>query len=123
MNKYSGITRVQKACINSLAGIRATWRHEEAFRHEVLLALLLVPLALWLGESGVQRAVLIAAMAGVLIAELLNSALEALADHISTDHQKLIGRAKDMGSAAVFVAMINVLLCFGLIGYARFSNG
>ena len=90
----------------SVAGFRACFRHEEAFRQEVVLAIFLVPLALWLGETGVDRALLVAAVLLVPLVELLNSAVEAAVDRMGAEHHELAGRAKDTGSAAVLLAIV-----------------
>lgn len=89
----------------SLAGLRAAYRHEQAFRLELLVLVFVVPLGLWFGETGVQRALLIGSWSLVLIVELLNSAMEVLVDRIWPERSELAGRAKDMGSAAVFCAI------------------
>ena len=99
----------------SLQGLRAAWLHESSFRLEVYLFVVLAPLALWLGADGIERALLIGSMLLVLSAELLNSAVEAVIERYGAEHHELAGRAKDMGSAAVFVLMLNVLLCWGLV--------
>ena len=110
-----GPGRILKATIWSWQGLRAAWLHESSFRLEVWLLLLAVPLALWLGDSGLERAVMIGSCLLVLAAELLNSAIEAVIERYGPEHHELAGRAKDMGSAAVFVLMMNVLVCWGLI--------
>jgi len=110
-----GLGGVIKAARWSCQGLKATWRHESSFRTEVYLFALLAPLALWLGRSGVERALLIGSCLLVLAAELLNSAIEALIDRYGNEWHELAGRAKDMGSAAVFVLMMNVLLVWGVI--------
>jgi diacylglycerol kinase (ATP) len=110
-----GPARILKAAIWSLQGLRAAWLHESSFRLEVYLFVILAPLGWWLGESGVERALLIGSMLLVLSIELLNSAVEAVIERYGPEHHELAGRAKDMGSAAVFVLMMNVLLCWGLI--------
>jgi diacylglycerol kinase (ATP) len=110
-----GPGRILKATVWSWQGLRAAWLHESSFRLEVYLLLILAPLALWLGENGLERAVLIGSCLLVLAAELLNSAVEAVIERYGPEHHELAGRAKDMGSAAVFVLMMNVLLCWGLI--------
>ena len=107
--------RILKATVWSLQGLRAAWLHESSFRLEVYLFVVLAPLALWLGADGVERALLVGSMVLVLSAELLNSAVEAVIERYGAEHHELAGRAKDMGSAAVFVLMMNVLLCWGLI--------
>jgi diacylglycerol kinase (ATP) len=111
----TGVRRLFNAAGFSWAGLRAALRHEDAFRHEALLFVLLLPLALYLGDNGMERALLIAPLFGVLIVELLNAALEALADRVSLEHHPLIKRAKDMGSAAVLLALANVLAVWGLV--------
>ena len=107
--------RILKATVWSLQGLRAAWLHESSFRLEVYLFVVLAPLALWLGADGVERALLVGSMVLVLSAELLNSAVEAVIERYGAEHHELAGRAKDMGSAAVFVTMLNVLLVWGLI--------
>jgi diacylglycerol kinase (ATP) len=111
----TGLRRVLNAAGYSWAGLVAALRHEDAFRQEVLLALLLIPLALYLGDSGVERALMIAAVLAVLVVELLNSALEAAVDRISLERHELIKRAKDMGSAAVMLALVNVVAVWALV--------
>jgi diacylglycerol kinase (ATP) len=107
--------RILKATKWSLQGLRAAWLHESSFRLEVYLLVLLAPLALWLGGDGVERALLLGSCLLVLALELLNSAIEAVIERYGAEHHALAGRAKDMGSAAVFVAMVNVMLVWGLI--------
>lgn len=105
-----GISRIIDAAGYSWLGFQAAYRHESAFRQELLLAVIMTPLALWLGSDGVDYALLIGSLLLVLIVELLNSAIEAVVDRISDEHHELAGRAKDIGSAAVFVALVNVAL-------------
>lgn len=107
--------RIVKATVWSLQGLRAAWLHESSFRLEVYLLLVMGPLALWLGESGVERALLLGSCLLVLAVELLNSAIEAVIERYGPEFHELAGRAKDMGSAAVFVLMLNVLLVWGLV--------
>ena len=114
--------RAWQAFLWSLKGLRATWDVESSFRLEVYLFVVLVPLALWLGESGVERAILIGSMMLVLVVEVLNSALEAVVDRWGPEHNELAGRAKDMGSAAVFLSDINVLICWGLLLVPRLAG-
>ncbi|HMM47176.1 MAG TPA: diacylglycerol kinase [Thiobacillaceae bacterium] len=111
----TGFARIINAAGYSWAGLVAAFRHEDAFRQEVFLALLMVPLALYLGESGAERALMIAAVLGVLIVELLNSAVEAAVDRISLERHDLIKRAKDMGSAAVMLSLANVGIVWALV--------
>lgn len=115
----TGLRRLINATRYSADGLRAAFRHEDAFRQEVVASLLLVPLALWLGHSGVERALMTGSLLVVLVVELLNSAIEATVDRISLENHQLAKRAKDIGSAAVMVALANVLLVWGLILYDR----
>jgi len=110
-----GPGRIFKAAIWSMQGLRAAWLHESSFRLEVYLSVVLVPAALWLGQGAIERVLLIGSLLLVLAMELANSAIEAVIERYGAEHHELAGRAKDMGSAAVFVLMINVLLCWGLI--------
>lgn len=110
-----GPARILKAARWSWQGLCAAWHHESSFRLEVYLLVVLAPLALWLGADGMERALLLGSLLLVLAAELLNSAVEALIERYGPEYHELAGRAKDMGSAAVFVLMMNVLLCWGLI--------
>jgi diacylglycerol kinase (ATP) len=110
-----GPGRILKAAVWSLQGLRAAWLHESSFRLEVVLLVVLTPLAIWLGEGAIERVLLIGSCLLVLSAELLNSAVEAVIERYGPEFHELAGRAKDMGSAAVFVLMMNVLLCWGLI--------
>jgi diacylglycerol kinase (ATP) len=99
----------------SMQGLRACYRHEEAFRQEVLLLVPLLPLGLWLGESPVERALLIGSLLIVPIVELLNSAIEANVDRIGTERHELSGRAKDIASAAVFASIVFACVVWGLV--------
>jgi diacylglycerol kinase (ATP) len=101
----TGLRRILNATRYSLEGIAAAARHEAAFRQELLLAAVLVPLGLWLGADGVERALLAGSVLMVLVVELLNSAVEAVVDRASPEHHELAKRAKDYGSAAVMVAL------------------
>ncbi|MDP2029433.1 MAG: diacylglycerol kinase [Thiobacillus sp.] len=111
----TGLRRLFNAVGYTWDGLRAAFKHEDAFRQEVFLALLLIPLALYLGKTGVERALMVAAVLGVLMVELLNSALEAAVDRISLEHHLLIKRAKDMGSAAVMLALVNAVVVWALV--------
>lgn len=117
----TGIRRIVRATFFSLAGLRAAWRNEAAFRQECLLALVLTPAAFWVGENAVERSLLIGACWLVLIVELLNSAVEAVVDRVGTGPHKLSGRAKDLGSAGVFVALMLAALVWGLVLWERFA--
>ena len=104
----TGLQRIWNAFLYSLDGLRAAFRHEDAFRQEVLAAALLIPAAFFLPAGGMGKALMIAAVLLVLIVELLNSAVEAAVDRISLEDHKLAKRAKDIGSAAVFLSLLNV---------------
>ena len=112
--------RILKATVWSMQGLRAAWLHESSFRLEVYLLVVMGPLALWLGHTGVERALLLGSCLLVLAVELLNSAIEAVIERYGPEFHELAGRAKDMGSAAVFVLMMNVLLVWGLILVPRY---
>ncbi|HEX5419967.1 MAG TPA: diacylglycerol kinase [Gammaproteobacteria bacterium] len=115
-----GLRRLARATRYSFLGLRAAWSHETAFRQESSLALLLIPAALWLGEDAVERALLVGSCMLVLVVELLNSAIEAVVDRVGTDHHLLSARAKDLGSAAVFVSLALAVLVWALIAWQRF---
>ena len=117
----SGLGRIIKAAKCSMQGFAASWKHESPFRQESVLALLSVPLAAWLANSVSQFALLVSVWCLVLVVELLNSAIESLTDRVSLERHELSGRAKDMGSAAVFVSLIIVALVWGAALYERFS--
>ncbi|KGM56644.1 DeoR faimly transcriptional regulator [Lysobacter arseniciresistens ZS79] len=110
-----GPARMMKAAKWSIQGLAAAWLHESSFRLEVYLFVLLAPLGWWLGGSPVERVLLIGSMLMVLSVELLNSSIEALIERYGPEFHELAGRAKDMGSAAVFVLMLNVLLTWGAL--------
>ena len=111
----TGLRRLLNALAYSAAGLRAAYRHEDAFRQEVMLAALMIPLALLLPSNGAGHALMIGSVLLVLIVELVNSAIEAAVDRISLDQHRLSKRAKDIGSAAVLVALINVFATWGLV--------
>jgi len=111
----TGLRRLWNAFGYSLAGFREAYKHEDAFRQEVILTALLIPLALWLPATHLGKAVMIGSVLLVVIVELLNSAIEATVDRISLDSHDLAKRAKDIGSAAVLVSLINVLVVWGLV--------
>ena len=102
----------------ALQGLAAAWRHEVPFRLEILACLICVPLAFWVGRTAVERALLVGSLLLVLIVELLNSALEATLDRVSLEHHPLIGRAKDIASAAVGLSILNAgaIWLFLLVG-------
>ena len=101
----TGLRRILSATRNSLEGFVAAVRHEDAFRQELVMAVVLVPVGLWLGRDGLERALLVASVIFVLVVELLNSAVEATVDRISYDNHRLAKRAKDIGSAAVMLSI------------------
>ncbi len=111
----TGLKRVWNALFYSLDGFKAAWRHEDAFRQEAILALILIPLAFVLADAALERALMIASVLLVLMVELINSAIEATVDRISLENHQLAKRAKDIGSAAVLIALVNVLVVWGLV--------
>ena len=111
----TGFSRIIKAAGYSWAGLKSTFKHEAAFRQELALCLLLVPLGAWLGQTGIERALLIGCLLLVLIVELINSSIEAVVDRFGGEQHELSGRAKDIGSAAVFIALLNVIVVWGLV--------
>jgi diacylglycerol kinase (ATP) len=115
----TGFKRIVNATFFSFAGLRAAWRDEAAFRQECALAIVLTPAAFWLGDTAVERSLLIGTCWLVLIVELLNSAVEAVVDRVGTDHHKLSGQAKDLGSAGVFVSLALTVVVWGLIGWEK----
>lgn len=118
-----GPLRVLHALRWSLSGLRLCWKLESSFRLEVYLALLLAPLGWWLGQGGVERVLLIGSLLLVLSAEVMNSAIEAVVDRWGPEWHELAGRAKDMGSAAVFLLMLNVMFTWGVLLWPRFATG
>jgi diacylglycerol kinase (ATP) len=111
--------RILRAFSYSLAGLRAAYKKESAFRQELILAIVLIPLGTWLGRNGVERTLLVGSVLLVLIVELLNSAVEATVDRGGKDWDKLAGRAKDMGSAAVLIALLALFSTWGFVLYDR----
>ena len=116
----TGFKRIVDATGYTIKGLRAAWHNESAFRQESTLALVLAPLAFWLGRSALEIAFLLATLAFVLTTELLNSAIEAVVDRASPELNELAGRAKDMGSASVFVGLTTVVVAWSLIAVDRF---
>jgi len=115
------LRRVWRAAGYSAAGLKAALRSETAFRQELALFVILAPLGLWLGRDGVERSLLIGSLMLVLIVELLNSAIEATVNRVGNELNELSGRAKDLGSAAVFVSLLLVLLVWALVLIDRFA--
>jgi diacylglycerol kinase (ATP) len=117
----TGIRRIVNAFFFSLAGLRAAWTNEAAFRQECVLAIVMTPIGIWLGQDAIERALLIGSIVAVVIVELLNSAIETAVDRVGTDRHELSGRAKDLGSAAVFVSLVLVATIWMLIAWQRFG--
>jgi len=116
----TGIRRIIRATTYSSQGLLAAWRYEAAFRQELALTLVLLPLAFWLGQDAYERMLLIGVCILVLIVELLNSAIEAAIDRHGDDQHELSGRAKDLGSAAVLFSLLLVVLVWGVVAWQRF---
>lgn len=114
-SNHRGLTRILKAFGYSWNGLRSTFRHEEAFRQELLLCLVLIPTAFWLTDVGVERALLIGSLLLILIVELLNSGIEAAIDRFGSEVHTLSARAKDMGSAAVLLSFVNAVVIWLLV--------
>ena len=110
-----GIKRLVNAFGYSIAGTLAAFKHEDAFRQEVILAAILTPVAIYYGETAIDQALMISSLLLIIIVELLNSSIEATVDRISVKHHKLAKRAKDIGSAAVFFSLINAAVIWFLI--------
>jgi diacylglycerol kinase (ATP) len=110
-----GIKRVTNAFFFSMAGFKACFEHEEAFRQELFVLIPLLPLGLWLGQGGAEKALLVGSLLLVPIVELLNSAIEANVDRVGLERHELSARAKDIASAAVFLSIVFALLVWGLI--------
>jgi diacylglycerol kinase (ATP) len=113
--KPTGLTRLFRAFGNSIKGFTGAFREEAAFRQELALAVVVIPLGLWLGRNGIERVLLIAPMFLVLVVELLNSAIEATVDRIGLERHKLSGLAKDIGSAAVLLSLLLLAVVWLLV--------
>jgi diacylglycerol kinase (ATP) len=111
----TGLRRLMNAFGYSIAGTLAAFKHEDAFRQEVVLAVVLTPVALYFGETAIHQALMISSLIFIIIVELLNSSIEATVDRISVKHHKLAKRAKDIGSAAVFFSLINAAIIWFLL--------
>lgn len=114
----TGLRRILSACGYSLKGLRSCWSNEAAFRQEVQAGIVLVPLALWLGDGGVEKALLLGSWLLVLIVEVLNSSIEAVVDRIGHEFHDLSGLAKDLGSAAVMLSLLLLATIWGLLLFA-----
>ena len=119
-SEHKGIIRIYNAFFYSMAGLSAAWKNEEAFRQEVILSVVLFPIAFWLGETPQQIGMLVITIFIVLITELLNTGVEAAIDRISNEKHELSKLAKDIGSAAVFMSFAVLILVWGLVIYERF---
>jgi len=111
----TGIHRIIDAAGYSLNGLNAAFKYEAAFRQELALTLILAPIALWFGNTNIERALLLASLLLILIVELLNTAIETIVDRIGPEHHELSGRAKDVGSAAVLLSLANAVIIWGVI--------
>jgi len=111
----TGIKRLANAFTYSVAGTLAAFKHEDAFRQEVILSIILIPLAIYLGQTAIEKALMITSILLIIIVELLNSSVEATVDRISVKRHKLSKRAKDIGSAAVFFSLVNATVIWFLI--------
>jgi diacylglycerol kinase (ATP) len=111
----TGLRRVWNAMFYSIEGLKAAYRHEDAFRQEALLAILLIPAALFMPVTGMGKALMVASVLLVLIVELLNSAIEATVDRVSLENHRLAKRAKDIGSAAVLMSLVNIVVVWLLV--------
>lgn len=117
-----GFRRLILATRFSAQGLAHAWRHETAFRQELILTLAMTPVALWLGRTGYERLLLLGSCLVVLIVELLNSAIEATVDRVGDEHHELSGRAKDLGSAAVFISLVMVAIVWSSVAWMRFGS-
>lgn len=120
-NQATGLTRIIKAAGYSYKGLSAAWQHEAAFRQELVVTLLAIILAVWLDVGAIARILLIGSVALVMIVEILNSAIEAVVDRIGSEHHEPSGRAKDMGSAAVSLAIVLALFVWGTVLWQHFG--
>jgi len=116
----TGLGRVIDAFGYSMKGLAASWKYEAAFRQEVALAVVLIPTAFWLAQSHIELILLISSVFWVLMAELANSSVEAVVDRTGSEHHDLSGRAKDIGSALVFVSLVLLAVVWGIVAFNRF---
>lgn len=115
------VHHILNAFVYSFAGLKAAWKNEMAFRGEAVVIAVIIPVGVWLGRTPVEWALLIGSGLTILITELVNSALEATVDRIGPERHELSKRAKDLGSAAVFISMISAAVIWILIAYSRFA--
>jgi diacylglycerol kinase (ATP) len=121
-NNPGGLKRVWNAMFYSFRGFSAAFRNEAAFRQELGLAVVLTPIGIWLGTTGVERALLVGSLLLVLMVELLNSGIEAVVDRVGLERHELSGMAKDIGSAAVFVSLMNVVVVWALVLWPHYGQ-
>jgi len=117
----SGLARLADATRYSIRGLTNAWRNETAFRQEVVVIVILLPVALWLGNTAIQRALLVLSALMILIVELINSAIESTVDRIGSEAHPLSAQAKDMGSAAVLITLITAAAVWVFIAWERWS--
>ena len=115
-----GVQRIINAFKYTFAGLKAAWIYEEAFRQEIILLIVVIPLGIWTGTSCTQRAILIGFYLIIPLMELLNSSIEAIVDRVGEERHALSGRAKDLGSAAVFLSICTAVITWGIIAWERF---
>lgn len=118
----TGVRRIARATVYSVQGFAHAWRYEAAFRHEIALTALLIPLAFWLGRTVLETSLLIASCLVVLIVELLNSAVEAVVDRFGDEMHIYSGRAKDLGSAVVFLSLVFLAVVWFAVAWSRFGS-
>ena len=117
----TGIARIIDAFGYSMKGFAATWKYEAAFRQEVGLAVVLIPTAFWLAQTHIELILLISSVSWVLMAELANSSVEAVVDRTGSERHELSGRAKDIGSALVFLSLLLLAIVWGIVAFNRFA--
>lgn len=118
--RHTGWRHLVHSTRYSFKGLRAAWFNEAAFRQELVLCLVLLPLAWWVGDGPVEWILLVGSCLLVLIVELLNSAIESVVDRIGTEHHELSGRAKDIGSAAVMLSLFAAGMTWGLLAWQKY---
>ncbi|WP_323814438.1 diacylglycerol kinase [Cellvibrio sp. NN19] len=117
----TGIARIIDAFGYSMKGFAAVWKYEAAFRQEVVLAIILIPTAFWLAQTHIELILLISSVFWVLMAELANSSVEAVVDRTGSERHELSGRAKDIGSALVFISLLLLAIVWGIVAFNRFG--
>ncbi|MBN1377718.1 MAG: diacylglycerol kinase [Gammaproteobacteria bacterium] len=116
----TGLCRIIDATKYSCKGFSFAWKHEAAFRQELILSLILIPLGLWLGDGATEKALLIGVCFITLMVEILNTSIEAVVDRVGNEYHELAGSAKDLGSAAVFISLVMTATVWSLILYEKF---